>query len=65
MIETRHRPRFLLEALGESFVRNLDRNNTIQPRVASFVDFTHPARADGLNNLVGSKAFTNGKRHKS
>ena len=42
---------------------DLDRDGAIQTRVARFVDFTHPARADGSDNFVGSKARAGGHRH--
>jgi len=64
MIQRGHRPRLQLEALGKPFVRDLDRDNSLQPRVASLVDFAHPARADALDNLVRSQAVARGKSHK-
>ncbi len=64
MIQRGDGPRLLLEALGELFVGDFDGYNAVQPRVAGLVDDTHPARADGFEDLVGSQAFANRKRHR-
>ena len=44
--------RFALESFGELFVRNLDRDHAIQPRIVSFVDFAHPTGAKEREDLV-------------
>lgn len=39
VIQRSYGVRFALEPFGELFVRNFDRDNAIQPCIASFVDF--------------------------
>jgi hypothetical protein len=58
MRELRDRARFPVEALAELWVarearrQNLDRDGSIEPRVARFVDLTHAARADKGDDFV-------------
>ena len=52
MIELRDGPGLAIEALpelrigSERFRQDLDGDRPIEPRVARFVDFSHPARTD-------------------
>jgi len=55
--------RFALEALGEPLVRNLDGDDAIQPRVASLVDFSHTAGAQGRGDLVGAQPDSGSQSH--
>src|SRR5262245_54392362 len=47
MVEGGNRARFLLEARNVLALEPLDCDDTVEPRVASPVDFTHAACADG------------------
>ncbi len=66
VIERRRRAPFLLEPAnavgiaGESSRKNLQRNLTTQPRIASAVHLAHAARADRRKNLVGSQTRAGG-----
>src|SRR5579864_9656454 len=64
MVQGRDRVRFALEALGELLVGNLDGDGAIQPRIASFVDLAHAARADGRDDLIGSQPSSSRQGHK-
>ena len=46
VIQRGHGAGFPIEALGEPFLRHLDRNQAVQPRVARLVHFAHAALAD-------------------
>ena len=61
MIQRRHGASFALETLAELFVRNLDCDDSIEPRVARLVHFTHATRADGRNNFVRAE-FVSGRK---
>jgi hypothetical protein len=58
MVQRRCQPRFALEAVqpfdvgGESFGQNLDRDTTLQPRVAGAIYFAHPAGAKSRDDLI-------------
>jgi hypothetical protein len=45
MIQRSYGVRFVLEAFGEPFVSNFDRDNLVQPGIPSLVDFAHSTRA--------------------
>jgi hypothetical protein len=45
MIERRNRPRLAFETLRELGLRNLQRDNAIEPRVARLPHLAHPAPA--------------------
>ena len=47
MIESRNGPRFAVKPRGESVLRNLQGNIAVQPGVARFPHFPHPAAANG------------------
>ena len=55
--------RFALEAFRELFVRNLDRDNAIQPCIASFVDFAHSTGAQKREDLIGPQPGCGCQRH--
>ena len=69
MIERGDRPRFVIEALFHRGIarplgrQDLDRDDAVEAGVASFVDFAHPAGADGAEDLVGPKASASAQRH--
>ena len=62
MIELRDGAGFAIEALAELRVgreqrrENLDRDRTIEPRVAGPVDLAHTAGADEREHFVGAEA---------
>src|SRR4030095_12580235 len=62
MRELRDRAGLAVKALAKLGIgrqtrwQDLDGDGTIQTRVARFVDFAHPARADGSDDFVGAKA---------
>ena len=53
-----------LEALAELRIagdvrrEHFDRNRAVEPRIASFVDFTHPAAAERRNDLIRTQTRT-------
>src|ERR1700680_173638 len=51
------------KAFTKLALRNLQRNDAIQPRVAGFVDLSHATRADGRDDLVGAESITGVQRH--
>jgi hypothetical protein len=69
MIQRRDGPRLPLEprpqilARGDVRREHLDRDRSVEPRVASFVDFAHAARAERGEDLVGTEANTGRQRH--
>jgi hypothetical protein len=69
MRELRDRAGLAVKALAKLWIgrqtlgEDLDRDGAIQTRVARFVNFTHPARADGRDDFVGAKARARGDRH--
>jgi hypothetical protein len=65
MIQLRDGARLALEPVAEVFPGDFDGDDAIQPSVASFIDFAHPARANGRKNLVRPEALTGGKRHRT
>jgi hypothetical protein len=56
MVERSDGSRFALEALAELLGGDLDCNDAIQARVASFVHFTHATFAYGADDLVRTKS---------
>ena len=69
MVKTGDRFGFALEALltygigRKMWRKNLDRYNTLQPRIPCAIDLTHPARTDRLQDLIGPKSCTGGESH--
>ena len=69
VVERPRRARFLLEAaqairvLGEGGGEDLDGDVAAEPRVFGAVDLTHPARADGGEDLVGPYPHADGEAH--
>ena len=63
MIQRGHGVRFALEAFGEPFVRNLDRDHAIQPCIASFVDLTHPSSAKERDDFIRPQSSCGCQRH--
>jgi hypothetical protein len=69
MVQRGRRARFLrepLQALGigrERRGQNLDRDGTVQPRVAGTIDFAHAARAQRRFDFVGAKFRARGEGH--
>ena len=67
VVEGRDGARFPIETIAELRVtserlgENLDRDDAIEPRIPRFVDLTHPARADGDEDFVGTEASA--RRH--
>jgi hypothetical protein len=67
MIQLRDRPRLAVEPFaklrvgGQRFGQDLDRDDAIEPRIASLIDLAHAARSDGGENLVRAEAGTGGK----
>jgi hypothetical protein len=57
MVKGGDSPGFLLEALGEFFVRDFNGYITAKTGVASTIDFAHPARADGRQRPLGVAAL--------
>ena len=61
MAQRRDDARFLLEALepmavdGELFRKKLERDETVEARVARAEDLAHAPRPDALDELVGSE----------
>ena len=45
--------------------KNFDRDSAIEPRVAGFVDFAHPAGADGGEDFVRAEPYAGRQRHGS
>jgi hypothetical protein len=69
MLEMRHRLRFTLESLAR-FRRHaraadddLDRDRSIQTRIARAIHLAHAALADRLDNLVGAESNAGGEDH--
>jgi hypothetical protein len=62
MIQAGNSPRLSLQPLPqlrvsrESRRQHLNRDRTLQPRVAGLIDLSHPAGADGLQDLVGAES---------
>ena len=56
--ERRDRPRFPLEALARTLARrpvgphDFDRDIAIEPGIPGAIDFAHPPRSQGADNLV-------------
>ena len=69
VVELRESFRLPLEALaplgarGEVLAQYLDRDRSIEPRIAGLVDLPHPARSDGSDDLVGTELLTGAERH--
>jgi hypothetical protein len=55
MIESGYGSGFALEAFGELLIGSLERDNSIQARVAGLVHFAHATRADGREDFVGTE----------
>jgi hypothetical protein len=53
MIQRGDRASFALEALVELVLRELDGDDAIEPRVASFPHLSHPACANLREDLIG------------
>jgi len=49
--------------LGNVFGQHLYRDGAVEPRVARFVHFAHPSRADGGEDFVGTELFAGAERH--
>ena len=62
MIERGDCARFAVEALAELWIarelraENLDRDGSVEPRIARPINFAHPARAEGSLNLVRAES---------
>jgi hypothetical protein len=52
MIEGRNAARFACEAVTELAGGELERDHPVEPRIARRPDFTHPAGADALDELI-------------
>lgn len=69
VVELRERFRLSLEALpplgarGEVLDQDLDGDRAIETGVAGLVDFPHPARSDGSDDLVGTELLTGAEGH--
>ena len=63
MIQRRDGAGLALEAVAESFLRNLDGNDAIEPRVTGLSHLTHAARANQCHDFVGAKSFSCAERH--
>src|SRR5487761_2086754 len=69
MIQRRHGPRFAFEACPSRGIaryfpaKNLERDVAREARIARTIHFTHAARAQRSEYLVGAKFFACGKRH--
>ena len=49
------------EALAELLARHLNRHQTLEPRISRFVDLSHAAGGDDMEDLVRTKASSGGK----
>ena len=71
MVERREHLRLALKACEpvgiarEELGKDLQRDVTIELRVARTIDLTHAARAECRDDLVGAEARTGGQRHES
>ena len=71
MVERREHLRLALEACepvgiaGEELGKDLQRDVTIELRVARTIDLAHAARAECRDDLVGAETRTGGQRHES
>src|SRR5215472_17342035 len=63
MIERRNGARLALEPFTVRRTEDLDRDGSVQTRVSGFPDFSHPARADGGKDLIGTKLVADRERH--
>ena len=63
MMQRRHRARLTFKPLIERSLRNLDRNNAVQPRIPSLIDRTHPALANEREDFAGTELFSGGSGH--
>ena len=63
MVQGGHRVRLALEALRELLFGNLDGDDAIQSRVASLIDLSHPARAQGRSDLVRTQPGSGSQSH--
>jgi len=64
MVQRRDRPRFPLEALGEFYRGDLDRDGAIKPRITRLVHLTHAARADGREDFIRTETCAGSLRHR-
>ena len=69
MIQAGDGARFAIEALaqvraiGQVRGQDFDRDGAVEPRVASFIDLAHAARADRGEDLVGAHRFSRKDGH--
>ena len=63
MIQSRDRPGFLLETIGEILVRDFDRYVAAETRVAGAINLAHSTGADQRKDFVGSQTSPGGKPH--
>ena len=52
-----------IPAPGESVRQHLDRDDPLEPRVPRPIDLSHPARAEGREDLVGAETGADGECH--
>ena len=70
MIQRRHRPGLVLEALpdivtfGNVIRQDFDSNGAVKPRIPGLVYLAHPARPDGGEDFVGSELVAGSQRHR-
>ena len=55
MVQRGHGVGFALEAFRKLLVGYLEGDDAVQPRVASFIDLTHAAGAEGREDFVGAQ----------
>ena len=71
MVQARHRPRFLLEALAQATItgemgrQDFDSHRTVEPRVLRLVDLPHTPRPDGGKDFVGAELATGTQCHRT
>ena len=53
-----------VEAFAETFSANFDGHIAAEPRIASAIDFPHPARAERHHDLIGAKLCAWSEKHK-
>ena len=64
MVQGRDRVRFALEAFGELFAGNLNRDDAIQSRVTRLVDLSHAASAQRRGDFIRTQPGSGSQGHK-
>src|SRR5580704_12854482 len=63
MIQRCDSPRLALKPLAEFLRRSFDRDNSVQPRIASLPHLAHPSRADRRKNFVWAEFIADREGH--